>query len=470
MLNNKIIEELERIVGTGNIITEADKMIDYSHDEFPLETIYKLPEAVVMPGTTQEVSEVLQLANRERFFVTPRGGGTGLCGGAIPSKGGVVLSLERMNRVLELDTKNYFAVAQAGVRLMDFYKEVETKGFFFPPHPGDETAMLGGAIATNAGGARTLKYGVMRNFVKGLEVVLPQGEIIQLGGKLLKNSMGYSLMHLMIGSEGTLGIITKAVIHLLPSSASTVTLIATFEELIDAIDTVPEILRNKIIPMAVEFLERDVVDTAEDFLKRRWPCKGGKAYLMIILDGSSQGEVIDQAEKIGGICMSNKSLEVFIAQQTNQQKEILDFRSQLYETMKKYIIEVLDIVLPPSEIPAHVKEVNAIAKKYNMWLPTFGHASDGNVHTHIMRARFADNKWTPINEKEWRQNYPLVRKAIHEDIQKRGGMVSGEHGIGLIKKEYLDNMLGSVQLELFKRIKTAFDPNTILNPGKIVDI
>ncbi|MFH1282646.1 MAG: FAD-linked oxidase C-terminal domain-containing protein [bacterium] len=469
-MEKRLIELLEKIVGEDNIIHNERDLFDYAHDEFPLPNISHMPDVAVMPRNALQVSKILRLANRESFYVTPRGGGTGLCGGCVPAKGGIVLSLEKMNRIVELDEKNYFAVAEAGVRLMDFYKEIETKGFFFPPHPGDESAMIGGVIATNAGGARTVKYGVVRNFIKGLEVVLPQGDIVTLGGKLLKNSTGYNLLHLLIGSEGTLGIITKAIIHLLPPPNSMVTLIAPFDNLEKAIDTVPRILGGKIIPMAVEFIERDTIEAAENFLQRKWPCKTGAAYLMIIIDGSSEDDVMRQAEAISEFCVDNKNNDIFIAQQSKDQKEILDFRSQIYETMKKYIIEVLDITLPPSEIPHHVKEIHEISKQNGIWLPTFGHALDGNVHTHIMRAWFRDGQWEEMPREEWQKKYPIVRKALHADAGKRGGIISGEHGIGIIKKEYLPDVLGDVQIELFKKIKKSFDPNNILNPGKIIDI
>mgnify|MGYP000287323798 CR=1 FL=1 len=471
MLKEAVFKQITDIFG-GRLVVKDSDLEDYSHDEYPLPDMRSKPDCVVLPENAQQISRLLKLANKEGFAVIPRGGGTGLCGGCVAlgsgKRGSVVLSLEKMNKVLELDYKNYFAVAQAGVRLMDFYKEVEEKGFFFPPHPGDETAMLGGVIATNAGGSRTVKYGVVRNFIKGLEVVLPNGEIIQLGGKILKNSTGYSLMHLMIGSEGTLGVITKAYIHLLPPPGAEITLIAQFDRLEEAIQTVPDILGAKIVPMAVEFLERDVVNAAENFLGKSWPCKGGNAYLMVILDGSTEDEVLSRAEAIGEICLKNKSSDVFIASQKNKQKEILEFRSQLYETMKRYMIDVLDIVVPPSEIPAHIKEVHSISARYRIWLPTFGHASDGNVHTHIMKAKFVSGRWEEMPNDEWQSKYPLVKKELHNDAKNRGGMISGEHGIGFIKKQYLSMSVGAAQLEVFRSIKKALDPSNILNPGKII--
>jgi glycolate oxidase len=460
-------EELYKTVGEKNLLTSEEQMLDYSHDEFPDSRISQVPLAVVKPVNTHQVSEILKWANRANIPVTPRGGGTGLCGGCIPVPGGIVLSLEGMNHIIEVDSDNQMAVVEAGVRLMDFYEAVEKENLFFPPHPGDESATIGGVIATNAGGSRAVKYGVVRNFVKGIEVVLPDGEIIQLGGKVLKNSTGYSLLHLMIGSEGTLGIVTKAVLNLLPPPKAQMTLIAPFYDLENAIQVVPGLAKAGILPMAVEFIEVDTIRVAEDFLKRKWPCQEGKAHLMIILDGTSDDEVLRVAEQIGTLCGEFGVRDVFVADTPKKQKEILEIRSNIYETIKKYVIEILDIVLPPSAIPGHVNTIHRLSRKYNMWLPTFGHAADGNVHTLPLRAHYLEGKWKEIPESQWKEIYPRVRKALHDDARKRGGLVSGEHGIGLVKKEYLDGAVGSNVVGKMRLIKKVFDPNSVLNPGKI---
>ncbi|GAG19069.1 unnamed protein product, partial [marine sediment metagenome] len=248
------------------------------------------PDVVVKPYTAEEVENILRLANKEKIPVTPRGGATGLCGGCVPSLGGIVLSLERMNRIIEIDSANQMAVVEAGVTLMDFYRGVEEEGLFFPPHPGDESAMIGGVIATNAGGARAVKYGVIRNYVRGLDVVLPKGTTIHLGGKLMKSSTGYSLLNLMIGSEGTLGIITKAIIQLMPSPQCMRSLIIPYDDLENAIEAVPLLIRRKILPLAVEFIPREVIQITEEFLKKKWPSTLGNTYLLIILDASSEEE------------------------------------------------------------------------------------------------------------------------------------------------------------------------------------
>lgn len=461
------LDELYKIVGEENVLVREEQMLDYSHDEFPDTQIYQLPLTVVKPVSTQQVSAILKWANKEKVPVTPRGGGTGLCGGCIPAPGGIVLAMESMNNIIEIDGENRMAVVEPGVRLMDFYEAVEKEHLFFPPHPGDESATIGGAIATNAGGARALKYGVVRNFVRGLEVVMPDGEIVQLGGKILKNSTGYSLLHLLIGSEGTLGVITKAVISLIPPPKAQTTLIAPFYDLEKAIRVVPELGKRGILPMAVEFIEIESIRVAEDFLKKKWPCREGRAHLMVILDGSSEDEVLSMAEHIGTLCAEFGAKDVFVADTPKKQREILEIRSNIYETIKKYVLEILDIVLPPAEIPGHVEAVHQLSRKYNMWLPTFGHAADGNVHTLPLRAHYSDGKWQEIPDSEWKKVYPELRKKLHEDARQRGGLVSGEHGIGLVKKEYLPGAVGEQVVEKMRLIKKAFDPNNILNPGKI---
>jgi glycolate oxidase len=296
-----ILEELERIVGCENMLIDREQMVDYSHDEFSLTDISHFPEVVIKPRTAEEIADVLRLANRANIPVTPRGGASGLCGGCVPSFGGILLSVEKMDRILEVDVLNQMAVVEAGVRLMDFYDAVEETGLFFPPHPGEESAMLGGVIATNAGGARAVKYGVIRNYIRGLEVVLPSGKIIQPGGKLMKSSTGYNLVNLFIGSEGTLGIITKATVQLMPSPAVARSLIIPYDDLEKAIETVPYLIQRKILPLAVEFVPREVIDITAKFLKKAWPVSAGKVFLLIIIDAASEDELDTMSETIAKI-------------------------------------------------------------------------------------------------------------------------------------------------------------------------
>ena len=468
-VNKDIREKLERIVGCENLTFDSEKMVDYSHDEFSLADIARMPELVIKPKKTEEVAEIIRLANKEMIPVTPRGGATGLCGGCVPSCGGIVLSLENMNQILEIDLDNQMAVVEAGVTLSDFYSAVEEAGLFFPPHPGEESAMIGGVIATNAGGSRAVKYGVIRNYVRGLEVVLPTGTIVHLGGKLMKSSMGYNLLNLIIGSEGTLGIITKATILLMPPAQVTRSLVIPYDDLDNAIETVPLLIRRKILPMAVEFMDREVIQITEEFLRKKWPCSEGKTYLLIIIDASSEEELDRLSEIVAETCMEKGALDVYVADSPEKQRQVLDIRSKIYEAIKAHTVEILDIVVPRAEISKHVRKVHETSQKYGIWLPTYGHAADGNVHTHIMKARLENGNIIPVPEEEWRDKIDKVRKELYKDSKTRGGVISGEHGIGIVKKPFLSYVLEEEEIRLMKGIKRLFDPRRILNPNKIFD-
>ena len=469
-IDHNIIKELEKIVGPKNILTDPEKIIDYSHDEFSLPEIAQAPEIVIKPETTQDIAQVCNLANREKIPLTPRGGATGLCGGCVPVYGGIVISLEKMNKIIEIDKGNQMAVVEAGVPLMEFYTAVEEAGLFFPPHPGDESAMIGGLIATNAGGARAVKYGVIRNYIRGLEVVLPSGKIIHPGGKLMKSSTGYNLLNLFIGSEGTLGIVTQATIQLMPPPAVFRSLIVPYDDLREAIETVPRLIQNKILPMAVEFIPREVISITEKLLHKKWPCNQGKTYLLIILDAAGSEEMDHLSETVAEVCMEQNALDVFVADNPQKQEQVLSIRSKIYESIKKQNIETLDIVVPRAEIAKHMQKILEVEKKYGLWLPTYGHAADGNVHTHIMCARYVNGQIIPLPKEEWEGELENIRAELYQDCRQRGGMISGEHGIGLVKKDYLPYVLEAEEISLMKQIKKIFDPNYIMNPGKIFDL
>jgi len=464
-----VTERLENIAGRENVITNPDRMMDYGHDEFSLWDIRHLPDIVVKPRTTEEVAAVLRLANERKIPVTPRGGATGLCGGCVPSLGGIVLTLEKMNRVLEIDADNQMAVVEAGLTLSEFEKAVEEAGYYFPPHPGEESAMIGGMIATNAGGSRAVKYGVIRNYIRGLEVVTAGGDILRLGGKLIKSSTGYNLLHLFIGSEGTLGVITGATIQFMAKPALTRSLVIPFAGLEKAIETVPLLFKKSIVPLALEFVPLDVIKITEEHLHKKWPCSQGETHLLIILDAQSEDEMDRLSQAVAEVALQNGALDVFIADSAAKQETVLDIRSKIYEAIKAQTIEILDISIPRADIVQHVKKVQDVARKYDLWLPTFGHAGDGNVHTHLMKARYEDGVIMPLPEREWRDKADTVRQELYEDCRVRGGVISGEHGIGLVKKKYLASSLGQTQVELMKGLKKVFDPGGILNPGKIFD-
>ncbi len=467
MIDREILSELAAIVGEKNLLTAPDQLDDYSHDEFALTEMRRIPDAVIRPATTEQVARIVRAAGRLGVPLVPRGGGTGLCGGCTPVSGGIVVDTSALNSIIEIDARNFMAVLQAGVTLAQFYQALGKENLFFPPHPGDEHAMVGGLAATNAGGARAVKYGTIRQFIHGMEVVLADGNILNLGGKIMKNSTGYNLLQLMIGSEGTLGIITAVTLHVMPPRKFVWTLLAPYEDLAAAMNSVTKVLHAGIVPMALEFLEENVIRYTEDMLGKKLPCDPAPAYLMFTLDGSTEEEIEKTAEEISEICLAGRARDVLAADNPQKQADILTIRSQFYEALKPKTVEILDIVVPRDEIAGHAQAVADISARHGVWLPTYGHAADGNVHTHIMK--MGAEKGAPGGPRDdWRDYYPRVREEIHRDARARGGLISGEHGIGLSKKEYLPLFLSDTEIELMRRIKKVFDPGNIMNPDKVL--
>ncbi|MGB9894675.1 MAG: FAD-binding oxidoreductase [Thermoproteota archaeon] len=451
----EVIRELEEIVGRDFVITKKEQMESYLFDEtsMPVRPKPSLSCIVVKPENSEQISRILKLANQKRIPVYPRGGGTGLVGGAVPTKDGIIVSLERMKHI-EIDKDNLIAVAEAGVTLGELLKAVEESGLSFPPHPGDEGAQVGGLVACNAGGARAVKHGVMRNFVKGIEVVLPTGEILNLGGKLLKDNMGYNLMHLIIGSEGTLGIITKAAIRLCPRAEYTLTLVLPFNSRHEALSAVPVILTKGISPLALEYVERELMEKSAAHLGEKWDIKG-KVFLIAILSGT-QSEVYSEAEKIDQICSERGSLEVYVAERQDEQKAILKIRSNIYTALKEESGDIFDTTVPPSNIGKLADEIDKIAEKYSAYIPVYGHAADGNLHAHVMKKDM--------------DRYERIKSEIYEATVNLGGVITGEHGIGKIRVKELYKFTPRKSIELMKGIKRLFDPNNILNPGNVLNI
>ena len=466
-ISTEWIKRARQIVGEPYLYTEVADMEKYAHDELAMDTFTTMPEAVARPGSEEEVASMVELCSEMDVPIAARGGGTGLAAGCVPPPGGIVLALERLNRAIDADEMNHTITVQAGMPLHDLYEHVEAMNLFFPPHPGDEGAFIGGAVAANAGGTRAVKYGTVRRFVLGLQVVLADGRTVELGGKFVKSSSGYNLLNLMIGSEGTLGIITRVTLALLPAPGFNITLVAPFSSVGDAVDAVPSILKRGIIPSAMEFVEHSVLRCAERLLGRSWPAQAGEASLMIILDGRTKEEGMDQAEKIAEIVEAGGGLEVLVAERRDRQAEILEMRSILYEVLKPATVDVLDICVPRSEIAGHVHFIHELEERLDIPLPTFGHAADGNVHTHLLRCALEDG--AVGNEiPGWKAKLDQARTELFRDASRRGGVISGEHGIGLAKRDYLSETLGEVNVDLMKKIKTALDPKGILNPGKIV--
>ncbi|MCX8171618.1 MAG: FAD-binding oxidoreductase [Candidatus Bathyarchaeota archaeon] len=455
---NAIVGDLRRIVGDRWVIDQRELIESYLRDETPDPVRPKPAENLVLvkPSSTEEVSLILKIANSRGIPVFPVGGRTGLVGGAVPTEPGIILSLERMNRI-EVDRDNLMAVAEAGATLADLIKAAEDAGLFFPPHPGDEGAQIGGLIATNAGGSRAIKYGVMRNYIKGLEVVLPTGEILSLGGKTLKNNVGYDLMQLIIGSEGTLCVITKAVIRLFPKSRYMLTLVIPFNTRSDALKSVPAILRSGVTPLAIEYVQINEVLEAARHLNESWPVQKGFAQLIIILDGMSQDEVLKACEELSLVCEANNALDILLAETPAEQSRILKIRSSIYTALKPNMIDILDVTVPPSCLEELMNEVDAVGSKYRVYLPVYGHAGDGNLHVHIMKEG-VENEETAKK----------IKDEIYERAVRLGGTITGEHGIGKIRLENLHMVLSEKHIDLLRSIKRVFDPNNILNPRRLL--
>jgi glycolate oxidase len=467
-LNSSWWKKVREIAG-DRVLTEAEAVEPYGHDEFTRDPSGILPEAVVKPADEREVAAIVRLCRDEKVPLTVRGGGTGLVGGCIASPGGIVLSMELLHRVLDSDPANLTITVQAGVSLKRLYEEVQKMSLYFPPHPGDEGAFIGGAVAANAGGARAVKYGTVRRFVLGLQVVLASGEVLDLGGKYIKSSSGYHLMDLMIGSEGTLGVITRVTLGLLPPVGSVQTILAPFSTSREAIETVPAILARGILPCAVEFVEHSVTRAVERLLNKTWPARSGAASLMIIVDGRDEDDTLSQARTIGEVLESAGALDVLLTDQKSRQAEILEMRSMLYEGVRAATVELFDVCVPRSEIAAHVGLVHDLEARLGVSLPTFGHAADGNVHSHLLRGLLADGLVGP-DLPDWREKRELAREAIYDDVGRRGGVVSGEHGIGLSKRASFRRNLSAPHLSVLQAIKKALDPDGILNPGKIFEM
>jgi glycolate oxidase len=456
MLSSNIVKELRCIVGGDNILTSKEERICYSYDATNQQLI---PDAVLFPQSAEEISHVLRLANSENFPVTPRGAGSGFSGGSLPVEGGVVLSLERMNHVLEIDSENLIAVVEPGVVNLDLQIEAERFGLFFPPDPSSlKFCTIGGNIAECAGGPRAVKYGVTRDYVLGLEVVLPTGEIIDTGVKTLKGVVGYDLTRLIVGSEGTLGIVTRATLRLLPLPEAVKTMLAVFNDLPDTGRAILSIMNSRIIPSAIEFMDAVSIGCVEESLSMGLS-KNTEAILLIELDGES-GAIDRQSAVVRDICMQHNAVNVRVASDKRETKDLWRIRRSISPSLiklKPYKMNE-DIVVPRSKIPDLIAGVRDIAGKKNVIIATFGHAGDGNIHINIM----VDNN----NHDELRRGKEAVEEVFRLTIGL-GGTISGEHGIGTVKAPYIGMELKPPVIDVMKKIKQTLDPNGILNPGKI---
>jgi glycolate oxidase len=447
------------VVGEKYVITGGDDLEPYTHDES--EDLRFPPDAAVKPGSTDEVSRVLRRCTDRGIAVTPRGGGTGLSGGALCVSGGVSLSLERMNRILEIDTKNLMAVVQPGVVVETLHNEVEDIGLFYPPDPASRgSCFIGGNLAECAGGARAMKYGVTKDYVLGVEAVLPDGTVFRSGGKLLKNVTGYNLTQLLIGSEGTLAVITEIILKLIPRPVYRRTLLAPFDSLEVAAAAINAVFMNRIVPCAVEFMERDAIQAAERMLDRSFPYSDSEALLLLELDGNDLETIGREIEKVGEILLDSGAKDVLVAESDARQKDMWDMRRSLGEAVKKIsAYKEEDTVVPRAALPQLMRALKEISKRHGFTTICYGHAGDGNIHANIIKGDMDDGRW--------RNQLPILIADIHRAVVGMGGMISGEHGIGYTQKIYLPIALSAAEIAIMKAIKNVFDPKGILNPGKI---
>ncbi len=464
-MNYKVFDEKDYLE-IRDIINDDERVFykeriseDYSHDE--LGDIHCYPDIVVQVLSAEEVSKVMKYAYENNIPVTPRGSGTGLVGAAVPVYKGIVIDMSRMNRILELDEENLTVTVEPGVLLMELSKFVEEHDMFYPPDPGEKTATIGGNINTNAGGMRAVKYGVTRDFVRGLEVVLPNGDIVEFGGKVVKNSSGYSMKDLIVGSEGTLGIVTKAILKLLPLPKKAISLLIPFPTLEQAIRTVPLIIKSKTIPTAIEFMQRETIIDAEEFLGKKFPDNQSDAYLLLKFDGNSVEEIQASFDKVADICLEQGALDILFADTDERNDSIWKARGAFLEAIKASttLMDEVDVVVPRNKVSEMVEFSHQLQEKIGIRIKSFGHAGDGNLHIYVLK--------DDLTEEEWKKRLNLAMDEMYKKARELNGQVSGEHGIGYAKKPYLNQSLAPEILEIMRGIKKAFDPKGILNPGKV---
>ncbi len=463
-VNMDLIIKLKEIVGENYVMVDEETLNNYAHDE--TENLHFPPEVVVKPRTTEEVSKIMKLCNEQMIIVTPRGAGTGLSGGALAHKGGVLLSTERFNTILKIDERNHQIITEPGVITEVLMNEVKAVGLFYPPDPSSRgSCFIGGNIAENSGGPKAVKYGVVKDYVLNLEVVLPNGEVIWTGANVLKNSTGYNLTQLMVGSEGTLGIVTKIVLKLIPLPKYDLLMLVPFKNLEQAGEAVSEIFKAGFVPSGLELVEIDALKIVSKMVdSTAVPITDDTAaHLIIEVDGNDMDVLMKDMEAIGELLTKYDIGELYFADDAQQKAELWKLRRRVAEAVKLagYTIEE-DTVVPRAELPALIHGVKELGKKYSFKVVCYGHAGDGNLHIRIHK------EGTPNSYGDEEMNTCL--RALFELVHSLGGTISGEHGIGLIQKSFMNVVMKETNLRLMRDIKKAFDPNNILNPGKIFDL
>lgn len=457
-VDERIVAELRKIVGEKYVWTDEEKLEPYSHDAVTGEKHVSYPEAVVLPATTEEVAAVVRLANREVIPVVPRGAGTGFACAAVAYDGGIVLSTERLNKIIEIDDDNMVMVAEPGVRTSEVQDAATAKGYLYAGEPSSgDSSFIGGNVATNAGGIKAAKYGTTRQQVLGLELVTPEGEVVMLGGKLRKDATGYNLAQLVIGSEGTLGVVTKVILKLIPKPAKVMDLLAVFPSAAAAIAILPKIMHTGITPMCVEFMDNKGIRCCEEFLREKLPHSEDGYYIIVSVEGDNDEELENQCVAIDELCEVNGSLEVLVADPVRIWKARKSFGEA--SRARSLVFSAEDTVVPPAGIPAVVAKLAELGDKYGLTVHIVAHAADGNVHADILKE--------DMPQTEWDEKLPKLQEELYTFIYGLGGKLSGEHGIGRKRLELMEKFANPVELKLMRAVKKALDPRNIMNPGKI---
>lgn len=456
---NKLYNELCSILGDKKVTIDPDILEKYSCDETP-DCTYS-PDILVRAETAQDVSRVMKLCSANGIPVTPRGAGSGVTGGALPVRGGVVLSLERLNRILEIDTENMIAVVEPGVITGDIQKAVSLHGLMYPPDPASlEMCTIGGNVAENAGGPRAVKYGTTKDYILGLEFVLPDGSIISTGGRIVKDVAGYNLIGILLGSEGTLAVITKIYLRLIPEPNVTMDILIPFQDVEQAITAVCSILQHRIVPAALEFMEEDALRLVGKHLNQAMPFPDAPAHLLLQLDGASEDAVVNDLATLQ-TRLNLPEENIFIAATPAQKERLWKARRSIREALKTEspVFLAEDCVVPRSRIPVFLKNLKQYFAGRNLRSIMFGHAGDGNVHIDVLKG--------DIPSAAWNEMLPEVKRDVYLQAIDLGGTITGEHGVGHLRRQYLPLLLDKNHIALMQRIKLAFDPDRILNPDKI---
>lgn len=462
-----VLYDLKNILGSHNVSADLEKLETYSHDEVGVqfwEREYRA-EVVVFPENTGHVAAVLSYANLHRIPVTPRGAGTGLSGGSVPVFGGIVMTFDRMNRILEVDLANLTITSEPGVVTAEIQAAASRHGLEYAGDPcSGDASFIGGNVAENAGGNKVIKYGTTGANVLALEVVLPTGEITWFGGKRRKDVTGLDFVHLIVGSEGILGVVTKIVLKLVPKQERVVDLLVPFPTVEEAIAFVPQVMtRAKIIPASLEFMNRSSLLIVSRYLGSSLPYQEAGGQLIIQLDGNDPEVLSDEYERVGDLCFEHGALEVFVADNRNFREKLWKARKGIAEAIMAFYTKYAkeDIVVPTSAVPTLMKQIERICAKFNLESANYGHVGDGNIHVNLLAEE---------DRTDWREVIEAARLELYKVTAELGGTLSGEHGIGLKRKKYLKMFLDGTQIELIKGIKKVFDPNLILNPGKIIEM